>query len=307
MNMRKTFQTPLYFLAILSIAFTSPGALDLKAKEQISNNSTTECAGAFEIVRGVYLQIFNQPPDNLKVLADAAEKLDKKETTVKTIVRELVMSTEYSSRFVIPHPAEEAAKLLYLKTLARSASPEEVRSASERIRREGFAATVNEILNGSEYQEAFGEYGVPTRPVRFTACRFPMTLVQKEILGANQEVSTTLTIHDGGVMEAITNSAVRDNSPMAANRFCTRLAFWLYDKSGNLIEVIGPAQEEPKCVGGKTPESRERKDEWQGAVSPQTLGRLAAVAILHTNERSDPISFTRDNMEKAKQVRKQLP
>ena len=258
-------------------------------------------------MRRIYLQVCNQQPDHVKMLADAAEKLERKQTTVRAVVRELALSPDYKTRFVDSHTTERAVEMLYDKVLARAPLPIELRNGAERVRRTGFATLVDDLLGGAEYRDAFGENGVPSRPLTLTACRFPLKIEQQDALGTDRRVNTALTIHPEGIIDALTTTSTKDDSS-ATNRFCVRLALWLLDKDGDVIEVVTPpATNEPRCVGGKAPLSPERKDDWQGTIAPAVLDKVDSIAIMHADERRDPSSFSKENMEKAKQIKRRVP
>lgn len=308
-------KTLAFFLSCLTLVLTvTSAAYAVSSSDGATGNrnllviaAPAECSNSFEIMRRIYLQVFGQPPDDMKELAAAAERLEKRQTTVRAVVRELALSPEYKHRFVDQQTAEQTVGLLYEKVLARAPLPAEVSVGGQRLRRAGFATLVDDLLGGSEYRDLFGEHGVPSRPLTLTACRFPVTIERQDSLGTNRRVSTILTIHPEGVVDALTTASTIENPP-ATNRFCVRLALWLFDERGDVIDVITPpATSEPRCVGGKTPQSRERKDEWQGAIAPAALDKVESIAIIHADERRDPSSFSKENMDRAKQIKQRVP
>jgi hypothetical protein len=89
--------------------------------------------------------------------------------TVRDVVRSIVLSPEYRRRFDPPASPEDAAATLYRHLFAREADPGGVRWAAQGIATHGLTAIIEQLLASEEYEQRFGDWGVPGSNVRF--CR----------------------------------------------------------------------------------------------------------------------------------------
>ena len=86
-------------------------------------------------------------------------------TTVREIVRAIATSAEHEQRFYNPGEGEvahqRAVATLYRHILGRQADAAGLRTFSQTAANNGFDAVVNAILNSAEYNQNFGDWGVP--------------------------------------------------------------------------------------------------------------------------------------------------
>ena len=86
-------------------------------------------------------------------------------TTVRDIVRQIATSPEHMQRFYNPAEGavanERAVGTLYRHLLGRQPDAAGARAWADTAARNGLGAVVDSILNSSEYNQAFGDWGVP--------------------------------------------------------------------------------------------------------------------------------------------------
>ena len=86
-------------------------------------------------------------------------------TTVREIVREIAKSSEHSQRFYNPGEGEvahqRAVATLYRHILGRQPDPGGLNSLTQRAMNQGLASVVDAIVNSNEYNQNFGDWGVP--------------------------------------------------------------------------------------------------------------------------------------------------
>jgi Ca2+-binding EF-hand superfamily protein len=86
-------------------------------------------------------------------------------TTVRAIVREIAKSSEHAQRFYNPSEGavahERAVATLYRHILGRQADPGGLRTFTQAAMNEGLGAVVDAIVNSTEYNQSFGDWGVP--------------------------------------------------------------------------------------------------------------------------------------------------
>src|SRR5262249_38007340 len=84
---------------------------------------------------------------------------------VREIVREIAQSPEHMQRFYNPSEGgaanEHAVANLYRHILGRQPDAGGLRSYASAVSRSGFAAVGDDIVNSSEYANAYGDWGVP--------------------------------------------------------------------------------------------------------------------------------------------------
>jgi hypothetical protein len=248
-----------------------------------------------EIINGVYLQVTRHPADP-KTLAALEPRLAGAELSVKDIVRQLALSEEFKNSFVKARAPEEAIALVHERLLARPPNPKEAASLAVSARANGFDFIVNSIIDGPEYGELFGERAVPGRPVRLRVCDQPARLQQDDNVGDGQHMTTAVKLTADGRIESVTK--IRNSEQ--ARGFCGRVAFWLFDEQGSVVDIVGPSREQVWCVKGASPGSDERSEEWRTGLSRDVFTRVRAVAIIHTRDDANPREFTRENVTRAR-------
>ena len=86
-------------------------------------------------------------------------------TTVREIVREIAKSSEHAQRFYNPGEGEvahqRAVATLYRHILGRQPDPGGLSSLTQRAMNQGLPSVVDAIVNSSEYNLNFGDWGVP--------------------------------------------------------------------------------------------------------------------------------------------------
>jgi Ca2+-binding EF-hand superfamily protein len=84
--------------------------------------------------------------------------------TVRDVVAAVVKSTEYDRQFLPGNNREAAVRNLYRHLLERNADSSGLRAHSEGLVNEGKDAVIDSILNSAEYQQKYGDNGVPGAP-----------------------------------------------------------------------------------------------------------------------------------------------
>lgn len=86
-------------------------------------------------------------------------------TTVREIVREIAKSTEHAQRFYNPGEGEvaheRAVATLYRHILGRQPDPGGLNALTQTAMSRGLASVVDTIVNSREYDQNFGDWGVP--------------------------------------------------------------------------------------------------------------------------------------------------
>lgn len=254
------------------------------------------CSPPQELVEAAYLQILERPASREEVEEKSA-KLTRAELSVKGLVRELAHSDEYKEKFVTPNPAAQAVSLLYQHLLARGGEPGEFEKWGASV-----AAAVDGIMGGAEYNSAFGERGVPGRPLKFRACNFPVTLRQHDVLGNGQHTTTEVSMTETGVLEAVTKL----NNLVLQGGFCAKVGVWLFDDYGNVIDKTGPPRAHVWCVEGRSTGNHERTESWRVEIPPEQLRRAHSLSILHAVGGKDPFDMTGANAEQARRAKQSL-
>lgn len=253
-----------------------------------------KCSETPALLDGLYLQLLEHPAGPKEKDAYAA-KLDGKELSVKELARELVSSPDYVERFFAPLTPEEAVGLLHQRLLARAAQTEDYERWVGVARTQGFKPVIDGLIDGAEYAATFGEWGVPGRPVRLRACRFPFKLRRSDAVSRDQEMTTELTISETGQIDAVTTL----KNEVAAGGFCGKVGLWLLDGDGNVVERLGPSKERQWCVKGRGTDQHEQVSQWQAEIPRHKLSAVSAVAVLHSAGSRDPLGLTGENIAAA--------
>jgi hypothetical protein len=108
-----------------------------------------------ESIRQTYNRILERPVDSssmnawLVSLRSGANELH--------LIRDLAVSEEYQTRFVNPHPPEEAVRILFHHLLAQPPQPNQLNQYKALFLDRGLEALVDEILGSDEFQMHLGE------------------------------------------------------------------------------------------------------------------------------------------------------
>jgi Ca2+-binding EF-hand superfamily protein len=81
-------------------------------------------------------------------------------TTVRELVREIAKSPEHMQRFG-SQPTQEAVNTMYRHILGRQPDSDGARGFAQMAANRGLGAVVDDILASSEYQQNYGDWGVP--------------------------------------------------------------------------------------------------------------------------------------------------
>lgn len=254
-----------------------------------------------EIVRGVYLQVLGRPAEP-KAVKELESGLADGRTSVKEVVRQLALSDEFESTFIAGGALEEAVAAVHERLLARPPRADEAARWVESARAGGLDAVVNSLIDGEEYGRLFGESAVPGRPVTLRACGPAPVLERQDTFNEGEQMTTRVTFTDAGRVESVT----RVKTSAARGGFCGRVAFWLFDEEGDVFEVFGPPRDKPWCVKAGDPAQSEKEEKWSANLSPEKLGKVKSVAIVHGRGASDPRDFTREHVERARKTRQNL-
>src|SRR6188768_903612 len=86
-------------------------------------------------------------------------------TTVREIVREIAKSSEHAQRFYNPGEGaqahERAVATLYRHILGRQADAAGLNAFTQTAMNQGLPAVIDSIINSREYNQNFGDWGVP--------------------------------------------------------------------------------------------------------------------------------------------------
>jgi hypothetical protein len=280
-------------------AVQGPGAQNANARP---SGPAENCAKLPELVNAAYMHVIEHPMPADKSEATLA-KLGSGELSMKGLVGSLVLSGEYRERFVSKRPAEEAAQTLYRHLMARAATPAELKAASAQLAaKDGFDAFARGLLDSKEYAMRFGESGAPG--LRAQPCRFPFNLKQEDSFDGGRSMTTEATVEADGSVRATTVVKV----PSPDKPFCGKVGLWLFDEAGRVISVVGPPREQQWCIEGKakTQGEQQRTEEWTGTVPADLARHAASVALLQRPANNDPQAMSRENTERAQQLKRPL-
>lgn len=259
------------------------------------------CSAWPQIVNAIFLQVLERPA-NGELAKTASDKLTSGETSVRELIATLVTSDEYQERFVSARPAEETTRLLYRHVLARDPSAAELKSvtggASKDDAAKNFVAAARSLVAGEEYGQRFGARLVPGASPTLRPCRFPLKLTREDSFGAGT-MTTELTVAVDGKFQATTKI-----KSVGKQQFCGKVGLWLLGEADSIVAVTGPAPEAVWCAGGAGPNAQqEHAEEWQGAIARQLLDRVASAALLQRPAGVEPQVLTRENTERAAQIK----
>jgi hypothetical protein len=113
---------------------------------------------ARHVVNEIYRHMLERAPDPAS--AGWVDKLASGSMTVRNIVREVAQSPEHLQRFGNDARAE-AVGTLYRHILGRQPDVAGQRVYTDLASSRGLGAVVDHIVNSSEYQQSFGDWGVP--------------------------------------------------------------------------------------------------------------------------------------------------
>lgn len=311
--MTKKLNGTLLAALALSVALACGGsAATQTAKPSPTPAVKEDCAPWPEVVNAAYLQVLERPAHG-EGLKEATEKLTRGETTVRELVAQLAASDEYRERFVASRPAEEAAGSLYRHILARDAQPSELKSAASSIATaKGFGEVARALVGGDEYGRRFGSSQVPGASGATRPCRFPLKLNRTDDFGDGREMKTELSVEADGKFRAKTtvkgtsgaSGTSRPSGSTRAAAFCGKVGLWLLDEGGRAVVITGPPAEAQWCAGGADPEAKaEHVEEWEGSLPRTALDAAGFAAIVQRAAGNEPQRATRENAERAAQIK----
>ena len=92
------------------------------------------------------------------------DRLENGQATVRDIVRDVAMSPEHQQRFYNRNERDaelRAVENLYRHVLGRGADDQGARAHADLLRNQGINAVVDSLIGSAEYQQQFGDWGVP--------------------------------------------------------------------------------------------------------------------------------------------------
>lgn len=113
---------------------------------------------ASRVVSEVYRHMLERTPDPAS--AGWADKLVSGSMTVRDVVRAVAQSPEHLQRFGTD-ARDQAVGTLYRHILGRQPDAAGQRAFADLAASRGLGAVVDQIVNSSEYQQSFGDWGVP--------------------------------------------------------------------------------------------------------------------------------------------------
>ena len=150
------------------------------------------CSGdARLVVNEIYRNVLERSAD--RGSNQMVQRLNSGTATVRDLVREVAMSSEYAQRFVPGGSSEANARAVsgfYRHLLGREPDPGGLRDHVEGLQKSGAAAVVDSLLNSTEYQQAFGDNGVPGSGVRYCGATAP---------GASRTTTQGASRNTGGI------------------------------------------------------------------------------------------------------------
>lgn len=119
---------------------------------------------ARHVVNELYRHMLERQADPAS--AGWVQQLESGRMTVRDVVRSIATSPEYMQRFIHTEPGEStpyerSVGRLYRHILGRQPDPEGQRAFAQLAQRSGARPVVDRILNSREYNEQFGDWGVP--------------------------------------------------------------------------------------------------------------------------------------------------
>jgi GT2 family glycosyltransferase len=117
-------------------------------------------ASSAEIVKAVYRQVFRREADP-GGLKHHVHLLDSGKSKARDIIRSFLQSQEWRTRFVDGHTRPEILITLFDCALARPADMKDFRKWEPILSRKDWAQVIDELIDGPEYVERFGNDTVP--------------------------------------------------------------------------------------------------------------------------------------------------
>jgi hypothetical protein len=131
-------------------------------------------ADARHVVNELYRHMLERPAAE-SASAHWVEQLERGRMTVRDVVRDIAMSPEYQQRFIYTEsgentPYERSVARLYRHVLGRQPDAGGQQNFARTMQQSGPRAVIDQILDSREYNEQFGDWGVPgSGGVRFCA------------------------------------------------------------------------------------------------------------------------------------------
>jgi Ca2+-binding EF-hand superfamily protein len=126
---------------------------------------------ARHIVNEIYSHVLERSAD--RGSDQMVRRLSSGQATVQDIVRDVVASTEHAQRFLATGSRdanERAVTALYRHVLGRDPDPNGLRANTDGLEANGMEAVIDSLLNSPEYEQKYGDFGVPGTPgLRFCA------------------------------------------------------------------------------------------------------------------------------------------
>lgn len=118
---------------------------------------------ALELVPDLVRRIFRQVLEREYAPFEFIEwglKLNRGETSVKTMIQELALTEEHEDHFIRPFSEDIAIKYCFNHLLGRDPTPEEIETWIDVSLNEGIDDVIKRLLDSNEYDVKFGEDGM---------------------------------------------------------------------------------------------------------------------------------------------------
>ena len=161
------------------------------------------------LIRSTYRQVMGNPHlmESERSLT-AESKFAEGTLSTREFVRAIALSAEYSRRFFETNAPYRFVELNFKHLLGRApVSQAEVSEHIQRLANEGYEAEINSYLDGSEYQEAFGEYTIPFQRVSTENGRSQVAFNRNLALSQGYASSDTVQTSSTLVTSVATNSS----------------------------------------------------------------------------------------------------
>jgi phycoerythrin-associated linker protein len=161
------------------------------------------------LIRSTYRQVMGNPHlmESERSLT-AESKFAEGTLSTREFVRAIALSAEYSRRFFESNAPYRFVELNFKHLLGRApVSQAEVSEHIQRLANEGYEAEINSYLDGSEYQEAFGEYTIPFQRVSTENGRSQVAFNRNLALSQGYASSDTVQTSSTLVTSVATNSS----------------------------------------------------------------------------------------------------
>ncbi|MFX0030069.1 MAG: phycobilisome rod-core linker polypeptide [Candidatus Hermodarchaeota archaeon] len=112
-----------------------------------------------DLIRRIFRQVLEREYTPFEFI-DWGFKLNRGETSIKAMIRELALTEEHEDRFIRPFSEDIAVKYCFNHILGRDPTLEETETWIDISLNEGIDDVINRLLDSDEYDTKFGEDGM---------------------------------------------------------------------------------------------------------------------------------------------------